>query len=123
MVVNFCTGFYDIAGSKHKCTARNELREKALLPYMQKKYKWTDITIQGIDWAGHKQVVSSWTYAHRQESLPKSPSMFLHNFLHGWLTTGKMVARNNAALYPRECQSCQHPVEDQIHFSKVQCQI
>jgi hypothetical protein len=54
MVVNFCTGFYDIAGSKHKCTARNELREKALLPYMQKKYKWTDITIQGIDWAGHK---------------------------------------------------------------------
>jgi hypothetical protein len=26
------------------------------------------------------------------------------------------VARYNATLYPKECQSCQHPVEDQTHF-------
>jgi hypothetical protein len=29
---------------------------------------------------------------------------------------GKMVARYNATLYPKECQSCQHPVKDQAHF-------
>jgi hypothetical protein len=27
-----------------------------------------------------------------------------------------MVARYNAKLYPKECQSCQHPVWDQTHF-------
>jgi hypothetical protein len=64
-------------GSKHKCTARNVLKEKALLRYMQAKYKWTDTTIRGIGWAGHKQAVSSWrTYAHSKESLTKSPLMF-----------------------------------------------
>jgi hypothetical protein len=31
-----------------------------------------------------------------------------------------MVARYNVALYPRECQSCQHPVEDQTHFLKCE---
>jgi hypothetical protein len=50
---------------------------------MQKKYKWTDTTTQGIDWAGHKQAVSSWTNAHRKESLTKSPPTFLRKFLHG----------------------------------------
>jgi hypothetical protein len=63
---------------------------------MQTKYKWTDTTIQEINWAGHKQAVSSWTYAHRQQSLIKSPPTFLRKFLHGWLATGKMVARSNA---------------------------
>jgi hypothetical protein len=43
---------------------------------MQTKYKWTDITIQWIDWAGRKLAVSSWTYAHRQQSLTKSPPTF-----------------------------------------------
>jgi hypothetical protein len=70
-------------GSKHKRTARDVLREKALLRYMQTKYKWTDTTIQGIDLAGHKQAVSSWTYAHHKESLTKSPPTFLRKFLHG----------------------------------------
>jgi hypothetical protein len=32
--------------------------------------------------------------------------------------TGKMVVWYNATLYPKECQSCQHPVEDQTHFLK-----
>jgi hypothetical protein len=83
---------------------------------MQTKYNWTDTTIQGINWAGHKQAVSTWTYGYGQESLTKSPPIFLLKFLHGWLVTGKMVARYNATLYPKECQSCQHPVEDQTHF-------
>jgi hypothetical protein len=80
-----------IIGSKHKRTARVVLREKALFRYMQTKYKWADTTIQGIDWAGHKQAVSSWTYAHRQQSPIKSPPTFLRKFLHRWLVTGKMV--------------------------------
>jgi hypothetical protein len=105
-----------VIGSKHKRVARDVLREKAIFRYMQTKYKWTDTTIQGIDWAGHKQAVSSWTYGHRKESLTKSPPTFLHKFLHGWLATGKMVTRYNATLYPKECQSCQLPVEDQTHF-------
>jgi hypothetical protein len=83
---------------------------------MQTKYKWTDTATQGINWASHKQAVSSWTYPHHKESLTKSPPTFLRKFLHGWLATGKMVARYNATLYPKECQSCQHPVEDQTHF-------
>jgi hypothetical protein len=83
-----------VIGSKHTRTARDVLREKAIFRYMQTKYKWTDTTTQGIDWAGHKQAVSSWTYAHRKESLTKSPPTFLRKFLHGWLATGKMVARN-----------------------------
>jgi hypothetical protein len=103
-----------IIGSKHKHTAHDVLIEKALFRYLQTKYKWTDTTIQGIDWAGHKQAASSWTaYAHHQESLTKSPPTFLRKFLHRWLATGKIVARYNATLYPKECQSCQHPVEDQ----------
>jgi hypothetical protein len=105
-----------IIGSKHKRTAHDVLKEKAIFRCMQAKYKWTDTTIQGIDWAGHKKAVSSWTYAHRKESLTKSPPTFLRKFLYGWLATGKMVARYNAALYPKECQSCQHLVEDQTHF-------
>jgi hypothetical protein len=105
-----------VIGSKHKRIARDVLREKAIFRYMQTKYKWTDTATQGIDWAGHKQAVSSWTYAHRTESLTKSPPTFLRKFLHGWLATGKMVARYNAILYPKECQSCQHPVEGQTHF-------
>jgi hypothetical protein len=99
-----------VIGSKHKRIARDVLQEKAIFRYMQTKYKWTDTTIQGINWAGHKQAVSSWTYAHCKESLTKSPSTFLRKLLHGWLATGKMVARYNAKLYPKECQSCQHPV-------------
>jgi hypothetical protein len=47
-----------IIGSKHKCMARDVLREKAIFRYMKAKYKWTDTTAQGIDWAGHKQAVS-----------------------------------------------------------------
>jgi hypothetical protein len=105
-----------VIGSKHKRTAHDVLREKAIVRYMQAKYKWTDTTIQGIDWAGHKQAVSSWTYAHRKESLTKSPPTFLRKFLHGWLATGKMVESYNATLYPKECQFCQHPVEDQTYF-------
>jgi hypothetical protein len=105
-----------IIGSKHKRTVRDVLREKAIFRHMQAKNKWTDTTIQGINWAGHKQAVSSWTYAHRQESLTKSPPMFLRKFLHGWLAAEKMVARHNATLCPKERQSCQHPVEDQTHF-------
>jgi hypothetical protein len=105
-----------VTESKHKHIARDVLREKAIFRYMQTKYKWTDTTIQGINWAGHKQAVSSWTYAHHKECLTKSPPTFLRKFLHGWLATGKMVARYNATLYPKECQSCQHPVEDQTHF-------
>jgi hypothetical protein len=27
----------------------------------------------------------------------------------------------NATLYPRECQSCKHPVEDQTHFLRCNC--
>jgi hypothetical protein len=73
-------------------------------------------TIQWVHWAGHRQAVSSWTYAHRKDSLTKLPPTFLCKFLRGWLATGKMVARYNATLYPKECQSCQHPVEDQTHF-------
>jgi hypothetical protein len=107
-----------VIGSKHKCIAREVLREKAMFRYMQTKYRWTDTTIQRIDWASHKHAVSSWTYAHHNESLTKSPPTFLRKFLHRWLVTGKMVARYNATLYPRECQSCQHPVEDQAHFLK-----
>jgi len=107
-----------IIASKHKRTARDVLREKALLRYIQEKYKWTDHTIQGIDWDSHKQAVNSWTYAHRKESLTRSPPTFLRKFLHGWLATGKMVSRYNATLYPKECQSCQHPIEDQTHFLK-----
>jgi hypothetical protein len=84
---------------------------------MQVKYKWTDTTIQGIDWADQKQAVSSsWIYAHCKESLTTSPPTFLRKFLHGWLATGKMVAKYNATLYPNKCQCCQHPVEDQTHF-------
>jgi hypothetical protein len=105
-----------IKGGKHKCIARDVLREKGIFRYMQAKYKWTETTIQGKDWAGHKQAASSWTYAHCKESLTKSPPTFLHKFLHGWLATGKMVARYNATLYPKECQSCYHPVEDHTHF-------
>jgi hypothetical protein len=78
-----------ITGSKHKHIARDVLREKALFRYMQTKYKWTDTTIQGIDWACHKQAVSSYTYAHHTESLTKSPPTFLRKFLHGWLVTGE----------------------------------
>jgi hypothetical protein len=65
-----------VIGSKHKRMARDVLREKAIFRYMQTKYKWTDTTTQGIDWAGHKQAVSSWTYAHQKESLTKSPPTF-----------------------------------------------
>jgi hypothetical protein len=60
---------------------------------MQIKYKGIATTIQGIDWASHKQAVSSWTCAHHKESLTKSPPTFLPKVLHGWLATGKMVAR------------------------------
>jgi hypothetical protein len=48
-----------VIGSKHKCVAGDVLREKAICRYMQAKCKWTEATIQGIDWAGHKQPVSS----------------------------------------------------------------
>jgi hypothetical protein len=92
------------------------LQEKAIFTCMQMKYKWIDTSTQRIDWADHKQAVSSWTYSHSNESLTKSPPTFLRKFLHGRLATGKMVARYNATLYPKECQSCQHPVEDQTHF-------
>jgi hypothetical protein len=71
---------------------------------MQTKYKWTETTIQGIDWAGHKQAVS-FLYAHCKESLTKSPPTFLRKFLHGWLATGKMVARYNVTSYPRVSSS------------------
>jgi hypothetical protein len=84
-----------VVGSKHKRMAHDVLREKAIFRYMQTKYKWTDTTIQGIDWVGHKQAVSAWTYTHRQQSLTKSPPTFLRKFLHGWLTTGR-----NVALFP-----------------------
>jgi hypothetical protein len=53
-----------IIGSKHKRMARDVLREKAIFKYMPTKYKWTDTTTQAV---------SSWTYAHRKESLTKSP--------------------------------------------------
>jgi hypothetical protein len=72
-----------VIGSKHKRIAREELQEKAIFRYMQTKYKWTSTTIQGIDWAGHKQAFCSWTYAHRKESLIKSPPTFLRKFLRG----------------------------------------
>jgi hypothetical protein len=93
-----------IIGGKHKRIARDVLREKALFRYMQTKYKWTETTIQGIDWAGHKQAVS-FLYAHCKESLTKSPPAFLRKFLHGWLATGKMVARYNVTSYPRAYQA------------------
>jgi hypothetical protein len=105
-----------VIGSKHKRMSRDVLQEKAIIRYMQTKYKWTDTTIQEMDWAGHKQAVSSWTYAHRKDSLTKSPPTFLRKLVHGWLARGKMVARYNATMYLNECQSCQHPVEDQTHF-------
>jgi hypothetical protein len=63
----------NIIGSKHKRTARDVLRKKALFRYMQTKYKWIDTTIQGIDWAGHKQAFSSWTP-------PTKPDQITTNF-------------------------------------------
>jgi hypothetical protein len=117
LVINNC-----VIGSKHKRMACNVLQEKAIFRYMQTKYKWTDTTTQGIDWAGHKQAVSSWTYAHRKERMTKStnvstqvPAQMACNRKNG----GKIQCHT----VPQGIPILPTPSRGSNPFSKMQCQI
>lgn len=64
--------------SNHRKAIRNVRPTNVLLKFMQDKYKWSDSTVDSIDWESHKAAVHAWPNALEyfpQSTPPRSASV------------------------------------------------
>ena len=75
--------------------------------YLQEKWKWTDATIEDIDWEAHGRAL---------QRLPNSSRIATTKMIHRWLPTSSRQHELSNGKHPASCPICNHEKEDQQHF-------
>ena len=97
-----------INGNRITTKISKEILRAATTPdlrdYYTKKYKWTDESLDQMDWnAQHEAILT----------FPGKTQRMLHKHMHGWLPTGKQMHRRHNIV--NKCPYCQKP-EDENHM-------
>ena len=79
--------------------------EEDLKSHYCDKFEWEDSTFNDVDWSGHGRAIK-YLDKHRKT---------LVKYLNSFTPVGVRVHRYDKK-YPRECPSCNHPLEDSHHL-------
>ena len=90
-----------------KTTIQNALYEEEMKKYLIKKYDWSDITFENIDWAALEMALKNKKGIHL---------VTINKMIHFWQPTNKYVGRNGRrGLEASLCPECT-AVDEQMHY-------
>lgn len=91
----------NITSEIHRAATTPELRQ-----YYIQKHRWTDSTLDQMDWNAMYQAVNSFVMTEQRT---------IHKYMHGWLPTGKQLHRRYKIA--NQCPHCKQE-EDEQHMMK-----
>jgi len=93
--------------SKPNLALRKAAQIQSQIPFLQKKFNWSQRTFDDIDWEVHSAALRTFKCQDRHKII---------KFIHHWLPTGKRLHRESKGMYPQSCFLCGAQIETNMHL-------